>query len=50
MKLLVCEKCEGEFKLKHTMDEGYYNVSFCPFCGEDLNEELEDIVEWEDDD
>jgi len=31
------------------MDEGYYYLSFCPFCGEDLNEELEDEVEWEDD-
>lgn len=30
------------------MDEGYYSISFCPFCGEDLDNELEDEIEWED--
>jgi rRNA maturation endonuclease Nob1 len=49
MKLIVCESCEAEFKIKHSMDEGYYHLSFCPFCGEDLNEEFEDEIEWEDD-
>ena len=23
-----------EFRIKHSMDEGYYIISFCPFCGE----------------
>ena len=49
MKLIVCESCEAEFKIRHSMDEGYYHLSFCPFCGEDLNEEFEDEIEWEDD-
>ena len=32
------------------MDEGYYAVSFCPFCGEELDDELEDEIEWNDED
>ena len=50
MKLIVCESYEGEFKIRHSMDEGYYSISFCPFCGEELNDELEDDIEWEEDD
>ena len=49
-KLIVGESCEGEFKIRHSMDEGYYSISFCPFCGEELNDELEDDIEWEEDD
>ena len=49
MKLVVCESCEAEFQIKHSMDENYYRFSYCPFCGESLEEEMEDDVEWSDD-
>ena len=49
MKLVVCESCEAEFKIKHTMDDRLYSVKYCPFCGDDIEEENEDILEeWED--
>ena len=41
MKLVVCESCDAEFKIKHTLDNRLYNIEHCPFCGADLNEELE---------
>jgi len=50
MRLIVCESCEAEFKIRHSLDEGYYKISFCPFCAEPLNEEFEDEMEWEDED
>ena len=49
MKIIVCVSCEAEFRIKHTMDEGYYEISFCPFCGEDLEDDYEDDIEWGDD-
>jgi uncharacterized CHY-type Zn-finger protein len=49
MRLVVCGSCEAEFRIKHGMDEGYYIISFCPFCGEDLDNELEDEIEWDED-
>ncbi len=49
MKLIVCVSCEAEFRLKHSMDENYYRVTHCPFCGESLEEEMEDEIEWEED-
>jgi len=53
MKLIVCESCEAEFKIRHSLNERYYSVSFCPFCGEDLDEELEDDlddeIDWQED-
>ena len=51
MKLIVCESCEAEFKIKHSLNERYYQLSYCPFCGESLDEELEDDIEdmeWDD--
>ncbi len=37
-----CDHCDAEFKLKHSLDERYYEVNFCPFCGGDIAEEEED--------
>ena len=48
MKVVACESCEAVFQIKHSMDENYYRIVYCPFCGEGLNEELEDDIEWED--
>ncbi len=45
MKLIVCEECEAEFRIKHAMDDHYYFIKFCVFCGGELAEELEDEVE-----
>jgi predicted nucleic acid-binding Zn ribbon protein len=50
MKLFVCESCEAEFSVYHNMDDKYYKETYCPFCGEGLDEELEDEIEWEDED
>ena len=52
-KLIVCNECDAEFKVAHTMDEGYYRVKHCVFCGGELSEENKDEVEppeWTDDD
>jgi len=45
MKLIVCESCEAEFRIKHSLDDRYYKETYCPFCGEELQEELEDEIE-----
>lgn len=41
-----CDSCDAEFKIKHSLDEAYYEVNFCPFCGgqieEDDDEETDD--------
>ena len=42
MKLIVCESCEAEFRIKHSLDDNYYKEKFCPFCGEELQEELQE--------
>tara|TARA_Y100000310_G_scaffold83085_1_gene79758 strand:- start:7566 stop:7718 length:153 start_codon:yes stop_codon:yes gene_type:complete len=47
MKIIVCDSCEAEYKIKHNMNEMYYIMQYCTFCGEDLSDELEDdIEEW----
>ena len=48
MKLVVCELCEAEFSIKHSMDDYYYRVTYCIFCGTELLDELEDEIEWVD--
>jgi rRNA maturation endonuclease Nob1 len=34
-----CSNCSAVFKLRHDMDESYYKVEFCPFCGDTIDEE-----------
>jgi rRNA maturation endonuclease Nob1 len=51
LKLIVCEGCEAEFRIKHDLDEHFYSVKFCVFCGheliDELEDELEDVEEWD---
>jgi len=49
MKLIVCESCEAEYRIKHNLNESYYTVMYCTFCGAELSDELEDEIEWEED-
>lgn len=45
---LVCEVCDSEFSVEHYEDD---EVCFCPFCGESLFKDDEDITdEWDDED
>ena len=48
MSLLICEFCEAEFQLKHSMEERFYTIGYCPFCGEEFSQdkELEDDMVW----
>lgn len=41
-----CLECSADFKIRHNLDEVYYEVNFCPFCGSEIwesdEEELDD--------
>ena len=45
MKLIVCLSCDAEFFIKHNMDKRLYNIVHCPFCGEELDNDMEDEIE-----
>ena len=45
MKLVVCESCEAEFRIKHSMDERLYNIVYCPFSGEELPQDEEESLD-----
>jgi DNA-directed RNA polymerase subunit RPC12/RpoP len=40
-KTYFCTSCDAEFMLKHDMDEDYYEVTACPFCGAEVETELD---------
>ena len=45
-KIFECVECDAVFKISHTLDEDYYTVTNCPFCGaeiEDKDEDDEDV-------
>ena len=50
MKLIVCLSCDAEFSIKHNMDKRLYNIVHCPFCGAELDNDMEDEVMAYDDD
>ena len=42
--LLHCDKCQSESVIEHEMSEnsnGGYHICNCPFCGEEVDEELQ---------
>ena len=41
---IECVNCEGVCSVEHDSTHHYYVIKFCPFCGEELNEEMEDEV------
>lgn len=41
----ICEQCETEFTLVHHMDD---KPEYCPFCGNDLVQDHEDDLNFED--
>ena len=43
-----CFECDAVFKIKHDLEEDYYKVSYCPFCGEEFDNEQE--FDYEEDD
>jgi uncharacterized paraquat-inducible protein A len=45
----VCEVCDSEFTVKHYEED---EVAFCPFCGETLFKDDDDVDsdDWEDED
>lgn len=49
-KTIECEECEAHYKVKHDMSDRHYVVSFCAFCGEELEIEatLDDFITDED--
>ena len=40
-KTFFCTHCDAEFKISHNMDEDYYEVQTCPFCGGEVEGELD---------
>ena len=46
-KTVECEECEAEYKVRHDMSERHYVVTFCSFCGTELEIEttLDDFID-----
>lgn len=50
MKLIVCQSCEAEFKIKHSLNDHQYCILYCPFCGSDIDDpDYMDEIEWDED-
>ena len=37
-----CVECGAVFKISYDLDDSYYNVEHCPFCGADMDEDQKD--------
>jgi uncharacterized CHY-type Zn-finger protein len=35
-KNIFCSSCEADFTIRHDMNDDYYRVEHCPFCGDTL--------------
>ena len=51
MNLIVCQSCEAEFRIKHSLNDRHSNIMYCTFCGSHIDDpDNIDAVEWEDED
>lgn len=41
-----CYSCDAVFLVEHDLDDDYYKVKHCPFCGTEI--ETEEEVDWSD--
>lgn len=39
-----CYHCDANFNIEHDLDGHYYEVYFCPFCGGEITEEGENVM------
>jgi len=46
--VFCCDSCDADFTIIHSLAESHYQVTCCPFCGEELD--LDEIEEYDDDD
>lgn len=37
-----CVECDAVFKISHQLDEAYYEITNCPFCGAEIEPEETD--------
>jgi rRNA maturation endonuclease Nob1 len=40
-----CNSCKSELDIHHEMDSHQYDIEFCPFCGEDIDEDEVEFVD-----
>ena len=45
--LQVCEGCDAEFVIGHNMCNDHYIIKYCPFCGEEIESDMEDRIDDE---
>jgi uncharacterized paraquat-inducible protein A len=43
-----CVECDAVFKISYDLDDQYYEVTHCPFCGAEMDEDQKDFFEDED--
>ena len=41
----TCSNCGATYEIKHDLPEEDYILKYCPFCGEELTEEMEHDIE-----
>ena len=45
-----CTECQSECEIYSEMEDHYYPVKHCPFCGAELDEDMSHEIEVSDDD
>ena len=40
-----CSACKSESEVRHEMDSHQYEIENCPFCGEFISEDEEELID-----
>lgn len=42
---VFCAGCRSESEVEHDMDTNYYLINHCPFCGDEVDEDLIEVMD-----
>jgi hypothetical protein len=40
-----CSICKSESNINHEMESYQYDIEFCPFCGEEIDEDERELID-----
>ncbi len=44
---IYCSNCKSECDIEHVMDSHHYEITHCPFCGADIDQDQVEELEYD---
>ena len=42
---VFCAGCKSESDVEHEMDTNYYQINYCTFCGDEIDDDSSEVID-----